>query len=101
IERAEDVAGVCGRLDTAPTWAIVIHAPDGNRQLSTELGMRRLLRHAEESGRMVAVATRSSSLASRARGLGVPVARKPDHIRWDAPGRVVWRLGGMSIAAPN
>ena len=101
IERAEDVAGVCGRLDTAPTWAVVIHAPDGNRQLSTELGMRRLLRHAEEAGRMVAIATRSSSLASRARGLGVPVARRPDHIRWDAPGKVVWRLGGMSIAAPN
>lgn len=101
VERAEDVAGVCGRLDTAPTWAVVIHAPDGNRQLSTELGMRRLLRHAEEAGRMIAIATRSSALASRARSLGVPVARKPQHIRWDAPGKVVWRIGGMSIAAPN
>ena len=31
----------------------------------------------------MAIATRSSSLASRARELGVPVARKPQHIRWN------------------
>ena len=101
VERGEDVAGICGRLDTAPTWAIVVHAPDGNRQLSTELGMRRLIRHSEETGRTIAIATRSSSLASRARSLGVPVARRPEHVRWDAPGKVVFRIFGLSLAAPN
>ena len=42
IDRREDIAAICGRVDIAPTYAVVIHAPDGNRQLSTELGMRRL-----------------------------------------------------------
>ena len=101
VERSEDIAGICGRVDTAPTWAVVVHAPDGNRQLSTELGMRRLMRHSEEAGRVLAIATRSSSLASRARSLGVPVSRKPEHVRWDAAGKHVWRLGGLSWAAPN
>lgn len=101
VERAEELAAVCGRVDTAPTWAVVINAPDGNRQLSTELGMRRLLHHAAEAGKVVAIATRSSSLASRARDLGVPVARRPEHIRWDAGGRRLVRVGRLNIAAPG
>lgn len=100
VERSEDIAAICGRLDLAPTWAVVIHAPDGNRQLGTELGMRRLVRHAEEGGKVIAIATRSSSLGSRARQAGIPVSRRPDTVRWDAGGRYVFRIGPLSVAAP-
>ena len=100
VERSEDIAAICGRVDGAPTWAVVIHAPDGNRQLSTELGMRRLVRHGEEAGKVVAIATRSSSLASRARQVGVPVSRRPESVRWDAGGRHVVGLGRWSLATP-
>ena len=101
IEKNEDVAAVCGRVDGAPTWAVVIHAPEGNRQLSTELGMRRLIHHSADAGKVIAIATRSSSLASRARELGLPVSRKPQHIRWDAGGRRVMRMGRLNIAPPS
>ncbi len=101
VERSEDVAAVCGRIDGAPTWAVVIHAPGGNRQLSTELGMRRLIHHADEAGKVIAIATRSGSLSSRARELNVPVARKPQSIRWDAGGRHVVRVGRLNVAAPS
>jgi hypothetical protein len=101
VEKNEDVAAVCGRVDGAPTWAVVIHAPDGNRQLSTELGMRRLIHHAADAGKVIAIATRSSSLGSRARELGLPVSRKPQHIRWDAGGRRVMRMGRLNIAPPS
>ncbi|MGE0601862.1 MAG: baseplate J/gp47 family protein [Dehalococcoidia bacterium] len=101
VERSEDVAAVCGRIDGAPTWAVVIHAPGGNRQLSTELGMRRLIHHAEEAGKVIAIATRSGALSSRARELNVPVARKPQSIRWDAGGRHVVRVGKFNFAAPS
>lgn len=100
VERSEDIAAICGRVDGAPTWAVVIHAPDGNRQLSTELGMRRLVRHGEEAGKIVAIATRSSSLASRARQVGVPVSRRPESVRWDAGGRHVVGVGRWSLATP-
>ena len=100
VERSEDIAAICGRVDMAPTWAVVIHAPDGNRQLGTELGMRRLVRHAEEAGKVVAIATRSSSLASRARQVGVPVSRRPESVRWDAGGRHVLGVGRWSVATP-
>lgn len=101
VEKTEDVAAVCGRVDGAPTWAVVVHAPEGNRQLCTELGMRRLIHHAADAGKVVAVATRNASLASRARELGVPVARKPQHVRWDAGGRHVVRVGRLSLAPPS
>ncbi len=101
VEKTEDVAAVCGRVDAAPTWAVVVHAPEGNRQLTTELGMRRLIHHAADAGKVIAVATRNASLASRARELGVPVARKPQHVRWDAGGRRVVRLGRLSLAPPS
>ncbi len=101
IDKAEELAPICGRVDGAPTWAVVIHAPEGNRQLTTELGMRRLMHHAADAGKVIAIATRSSSLASRARELGIPVARKPQHIRWDAGGRHVVRMGRLSLSAPS
>jgi spore coat protein U-like protein len=100
IDRREEIAGVCGRVDTAPTFAVVIHAPKGNRQLSTELGMRRLRRHVEESGKVVAIATTNSALSARARLVGIPVARKPEHVRWDSGGRRVLRLFGRTLRAP-
>lgn len=100
VEPNEDISTICGRIDTAPTYAVVVHAPGGNRDLSREIGIRRLRRHAEESGRTIAIATPSFSLASRARQVRIPVARKPEHVRWDSGGRVVVRLGRSSIVIP-
>lgn len=101
VDRADDIAAICGRLDSAPTYAVVVHAPRGNRQLATELGMRRLVRHAEESGRVMAVATRSSSLANRARQAGVPTSRRPENVRWDSGGHRVIGLGRWSFVSPS
>lgn len=101
IDRREDLAAICGRVDTAPTFAVVVHAPNGNRPLTSELGMRRLQRHAEETGKVVAIATGATALAARARQVGVPVARKPEHVRWDAAGRRVVRVVGHSVVVPT
>ena len=100
VDRNEDVAAVCGRVDGAPTYAVVIHAPQGNRQLSTELGIRRLRRHADDSGRVVAIATTNVNLAARARQAGIPVARRPEHVRWESGGHRVFRVGRRSLVIP-
>ncbi len=102
IDRHDDVASVCGRIDTAPTYWVILHAPRGNRSLSNELGMRRLRRHAEDSGRAVAFATHSPSLASRARQVGIPAARTPEAVRWDAGGRTILSFGrGRALVIPS
>ncbi len=80
---------------------MVVHARRGNQQLSQELGMRRLRRHAEETGKVVAIATRSGALANRARMTGIPVARKPEHVRWDSGGRMVFRVWRWSVLVPR
>ncbi|GBD23605.1 hypothetical protein HRbin29_01273 [bacterium HR29] len=100
VDRGEDIASICGRVEMAPTSAVILWAPAGNRSLATELGIRRLLRHAEESGKQVAIATASVGLASRARQARIPVARRPEHVRWDAPGRIALRLGPVTLLLP-
>ncbi len=62
--------------------------------------MRRLVRHADETGRVIAIATRSRTLAERARQAGLPVARRPHQVRWDAGGKYVLRLGPLTLVAP-
>jgi Baseplate J-like protein len=101
VDPRDDIASVCGRVDSSPTYAVVVHAPKGNRQLATELGMRRLARHAEDGGRVVAIATRNRGLASRARQVGVPVAARPHLVRWDAGGRRVVRLWRRDLVLPS
>lgn len=101
VDRSDDIAAICGRVDAAPTLAVVVNARRGNRDLSTELGMRRLSRHAEESGKAVAIATRSRAVASRARQMAIPVARNPESIRWDLPGRHVVGAFGRTIGLPR
>lgn len=101
IDSREEIASICGRIDAAPTFAVVIHAPDGNRALSSELGMRRLQRHAQETGKVIAIATGASILAARGRQLGVPVSRRPEQVRWDSGGRRVLRLGRRALVLPR
>lgn len=101
VQAGDDLAAICGRVDTAPTFAVVVHAPRGNRQLSTELGIRRLQRHADESGRVVAIATRNGALQARARQAGIPVARKPEWVRWDKGGKRGVGIGRYALFVPN
>ena len=100
IGRHEEIDGVCGRIDAAPTLAIVLHAPGGNRAMVEELGMRRVLRHVEASGRVFAIATRSGALARRARELRVPVASDPHRVHWRSGGKIVVRLGPSTLLLP-
>ena len=100
IGRHEPIDGICGRIDVAPSLAVVLHAPSGNRAMSEELGMRRVARHAEVSGRTLAVATRSGVLARRARDQGVPVSWNPRKVHWGSGGKVVIGLGSFALLVP-
>ncbi len=100
VERDEEIATICGRVDSAPTFAVVVNVPRGNRHMEREIGIRRLRRHAEDAGKTLAIATRSASLTSRARQASIPVSRRPDRIRWDSGGRAALWLGGHSIVVP-
>lgn len=73
IERADDLPDIFGKIDTAPSPRVALLVRRGNRELSTPLGMRRLVRHLERSGRDVVLVTRSRVLRARAREEELPV----------------------------
>ncbi len=100
IERDDEVDGICGRIDAAPTLAVVLHARRGNAAMAEELGLRRVVRHVEESGRVFAIATSSAALTRRARALRVPVARNPRKVHWRSGGKMVLRLGRFALLLP-
>ena len=100
VGRHEEIDGICGRIDAAPTLAVVLHAPAGNPALAGELGMRRVARHARTRGRMLAIATRSGALARRARRQRVPVAATPGGVHWGSGGKAVLRLGRATLLLP-
>lgn len=100
VDKREDIASICGHIDAAPTFAVIINARKGNRDLASQLGARRLVRHAEESGKVIAIATHNRAVASRARQMHIPVTRNPEHVRWDAGGRHVLGAFGASVALP-
>ena len=100
IDRDDEVDGICGRIDAAPTLAVVLHARRGNAAMAEELGLRRVVRHVEESGRVFAIATHSAALTRRARALRVPVARNPRKVHWRSGGKVVLRLGRFALLLP-
>lgn len=100
VDRRDDVGLICGKVDAAPSYWVILDAPRGNTAISSDLGMNRLRRHVEESGRAVAIATRSPGLSARARAAAIPVASRPEFVRWDAPGKMVVRVGGRSFAFP-
>ena len=100
IGRHEPIDGICGRIDAAPSLAVVLHAPSGNRAMSEELGLRRVARHVETSGRLFAIATRSGILTRRARAQGIPVATNPRRVHWGSGGRIVVRLGFTTLLVP-
>ena len=100
IGRHEPIDGICGRIDAAPSHVVVLHAPSGNRAMSEELGMRRVARHVQDSGRTFAVATRSGVLTRRARAEGVPVATNPRRVHWGSGGKIVVPLGFTTLLVP-
>jgi hypothetical protein len=95
VSAADDVGTICGRIDLAPTAAVVLKVPRSNRALSTELGMRRVSHFAAENGKAVAIATHSGTIATQARKAGLPVSRNPRRVRWENRRRSVPYTAGL------
>jgi hypothetical protein len=99
VERDDDIASILGKVDTAPTSAVVLSVRS-NRTLTSELGMRLLERHGQVTGRRIAIATSSWSIRNRARQAGIPVSVSPRHISWDRP-RASLAFGEMALPVPS
>lgn len=98
IERGDDLASVFGKIAAAASPRVALVARRGNRELSTQLGMRRLQRHLDLSGRDLILVTRSRSLRLRAREEGLPAVGSLKNVDFDrGPGL---HLGWVTLRLP-
>lgn len=100
IDRGDDLASVFGKIDAADSPRIALVAPRGNRELSRQLGMRRLQRHLDLTGKDLILVTRSRGLRVRAREEGVPSATSLKRIDFDQPDRGL-QLGWLTLRLPS
>lgn len=101
IERNDDLAAVFGRIDAADSPRVALVAPRGNRELAGQLGMRRLQRHLDLTGKDLILVTRSRLLRVRAREEGVPAVTSLRRVDFDRPGWRGLQLGWMTLRLPT
>lgn len=99
IDRADDLPDVFGKIDTAASARVALLAPRGNRELATPLGMRRLIRHVERSGRDLVLVTRSRVLRLRAREEGLPAVSSLRRVSFSGRPRGL-QLGWITLRPP-
>lgn len=99
IDRADNLPDVFGKIDTAASPRVALLAPRGNRELATPLGMRRLIRHVERSGRDLVLVTRSRVLRLRAREEGLPAVSSLKRVNFSGRARGL-QLGWVTLRPP-
>jgi hypothetical protein len=100
IERDDDLASIFGKIDSADSPRVALVARRGNRALATQLGMRRLQRHLDLSGRDLMLVTRARVLRVRAREEGVPTTTSLRRVDFDRRHGGL-HLGWMTLRLPT
>lgn len=100
ISRTDDLASVFGKISAADSPRVALMAPRGNRDLATQLGMRRLQRHLDLSGRDLMLVTRSRVLRLRAREEGLPNVTSIKRVNFERRGSGL-HLGWMTLRLPT
>ena len=100
IDKDDDLASVFGKIEMADSPRVALVARKGNRELATQLGMRRLQRHLDLSGRDLSLVTRSRPLRLRAREEGVPATGSLRGVRFTQPSGGL-QLGWITLRLPT
>jgi hypothetical protein len=101
IRRDDDLAAIFGKIDAADSPRVALVAPRGNQLLSRQLGMRRLQRHLDLSGKDLILVTRSRVLRVRAREEGVPAVKHLRKVDFERRGRGGLQLGWVTLRLPT
>ncbi|MHB8574144.1 MAG: hypothetical protein ACYDCQ_02320 [Dehalococcoidia bacterium] len=101
IHRDDGLTAIFGKLDAADSPRVALVAPRGSRELSKALGMRRLRRHVDMTGKDVMIVTHSGGLRSRAREVGLAVTGNVRGVDFERYGRSGLRVGGVLVPLPG
>ncbi len=101
IRREDSLTAIFGKLDAADSPRVALVAPRGNEELSRALGMRRLRRHADMTGKDVMIVTHSGALRGRAREVGLATVGNVKKVDFERYGRGGVRVGGVVVPLPG
>lgn len=103
LEPDDDIATICGKVDTATQQRVVLVASKGNKALASLLGMTILRRHTQATGRDIVFVSPKGALRVRARREGVRAFRAVRWVKFDTrpPSRLRLALGDTAIALPT
>ncbi len=101
IHREDSLTAIFGKIDAADSPRVALVVPRGNRELSKALGMRRLRRHVDLTGKDVMLVTRSGSLKGRAREVGLAAVGSVRAVDFERYGRGGVRVGGVTVPLPG
>jgi hypothetical protein len=100
VERDDRLATICGKLDGAGFPDVVVRIPHGNSELSTAVGMRLLMRHADRGGKSIVIVTRRQPVRQIARAEGQPYSGSERRVRFGRRSGVQALLGGLDLPVP-
>jgi len=101
IRREDSLTAIFGKLDAADSPRVALVAPRGNEELSRALGMRRLRRHVDMTGKDVMLVTHSGALRGRAREVGLATVGNVKKVDFERYGRGGVRVGGVVVPLPG
>jgi hypothetical protein len=109
VDHDDRIATICGKVDAAHSADLAIRVSHGNGELSTEVGMRLLMRHADRTGKRIVLVTRRTSIRQVARAEGQAFVGDIRRVRFDTgtrapllgllnlPSGVAWLCGLLVV----
>lgn len=101
IHREDTLTAIFGKLDAADSPRVALVAPRGNAELAKTLGMRRLRRYVDMTGKDVMLVTHSGAIRSRAREVGLAAVGNIRKVDFERYGRGGMRVGGVIVPLPG
>ncbi len=98
LERDDSLPAICGKLDAAKLPRVAVLVPRGNIELSTEVGVRLLLRHADWAGKEIVLVTRRPSIRQMAHAEGLRYVGSLQRLPFARRTRSL--LGGLELPVP-
>ena len=101
VRRDDTLTAIFGKIDAADSPRVALVAHHGNDELATPLGMRRLRRYVDRSGKDVMIVTRSRAIHARAREVGLAVVGNLKRVDFERYGRTGISIGGTLVPLPG
>lgn len=101
VHHDDTLTAIFGKIDAADSPRVALVAHHGNDELATPLGMRRLRRYVDRSGKDVMIVTRSRAIRARAREVGLAVVGNLKRVDFERYGRTGISIGGALVPLPG